>query len=107
MVDLDELERLAREATPGPWFSDLDPVGTREMVTYRPDGETDYDICNCSTGPKFADRHFIAAANPAVILEFVAEVRRLRADNERLYDGGCNCKDCRTGLYSGRHPADD
>ena len=72
-IDVDELERLAKAATPGPW-------------TTKPDDDQRKHLLCTETGAWFgvveasprnaADAAFIAAANPAVVLELV---RRLRA----------------------------
>jgi hypothetical protein len=75
MTDLDELERLAKAATPGPW-------------EYR---EADGSAAVCHRGgwveailpgspQENSDAAYCAAANPATILALTAEVRRLRAD---------------------------
>lgn len=80
MVDIDELERLALAATPGPWWQNPD-AGNQVCL-----GDVNgIDICFVA-GPgddwSEANQAFIAAANPAVILGLVAEVRRLRAAKE-------------------------
>ena len=86
-IDLDALEAAALAATPGPWiacgpsFGELKPRYLNEVMADRDeDGEEfGYTICEfpqlleeeCS-----ADMNYIAAANPAVVLELI---RRLRA----------------------------
>lgn len=84
-VDIDELERLAKEATPGPWrhcgASDgrcscglVWSIAADLPIAAATDGSDDW-----SKG-RWQDQHYIAAANPQVVFDLVAEVRRLRAD---------------------------
>ena len=89
-LDLNELERLAEAATQGPWiacgpsFGAALPKYLNEVVVDNPDSEEDgIEICQSPTGlekESSRDMEFIAAANPAVVLELV---RRLR-EAERL-----------------------
>lgn len=64
MPDLDELERLAKAATPGPWRK-----GRFDSVV---DGEGFLVAGDCP------DHDFIAACQPQAILALIEEVRRLR-----------------------------
>ena len=83
-IDLDALEKLADEATPGPWndsghsIDDFDAECMMRMewiVNGTPaDGEEDAINANYR-----ADAAFIAAANPTTIKALIAEVRNLRA----------------------------
>ena len=62
-MNIEELKRLAEAATPGPWSS-------------HPNGY--YGVHSntgtiCSTGEKIADALYIAAANPAAILELIRQ----------------------------------
>jgi hypothetical protein len=68
MTDYAELERLAREATPGPWVLDGGYVRVLGVIQV-----------GCA---KEADAAYIAAASPDVILALLAERRALR----KLYD---------------------
>lgn len=82
-VDLDELEALAKVATPGPWglylgaawqvITDAPDWEQREVATTGPDG---------STGSE-DDAAFIAAADPSTVIALIAELRqeRERADD--------------------------
>jgi hypothetical protein len=94
---LDDLEALAKAATPGPWVVELDQYDKDEdepfvMGVYGPvmEGESArYNgrprIIETDCGhypPEIHDAAFIAAANPAAILSLVAEVRRLRLSDE-------------------------
>lgn len=89
-IDLDELERLAKAATPGPWiacgpsFGEAAPKYLNEVVVDNPeDDENDgIEVCRapvCLEDAVSADMEFIGTANPATVLELV---RRLRAAEE-------------------------
>lgn len=77
MSKYDELKRLAEAATPGPWSYDGSYI-----CPARVEGETTY----VESWSALADSHqmenvrYIAAANPAAILELIAEVDRLAAE---------------------------
>lgn len=98
---LADLERLARAATPGPWFCDASNVGcwVSRGTSHRDRGESVTDEVS------FPDGAFIAAADPLAVLAMVAEVRRLRAEVAaerercaavvgRLAEPGCGCGEC-------------
>lgn len=57
MIDLDKLEQLAKAATPGPWID----------FQHRQEDKAESVVAE-----------FISAANPAAIMELIAEIRRLR-----------------------------
>lgn len=86
-IDLDALEKLADEATPGPWEPvSLSGYGSPFSIrmAYQSDNpnasKTHYGIQSVRTR---GDAHFIAAANPATIKALIAELkeaRRLLAD---------------------------
>ena len=80
-LDLNELERLAKSATPGPWNrQDFYSSGNR----YGVDGFDGNCVCT-SFGPGCSgDFDFIAAANPAVVLELVRRLRDAEKDAARL-----------------------
>lgn len=78
-IDLDTLEFRAVVATPGPWKT----VDARAMSIYDEirgaDGEriaTTYSTRNPFDQAE-ANAAFIAAANPTVVLELIAELRRV------------------------------
>lgn len=87
---IEKMKALALAATPGPWQwwssnsvkrvtgADGRDGGVLHAYSFR-DGA---DIA-CSP----SDQAFIAAANPAAVLELIAEVERLRAEVERLENG--------------------
>lgn len=89
MIDLEELERLAKAATPGPWeASDYGSYDGQSEAWYVDTTSKQADIYSDEGGIAAnhwdADRgkhdmQFVAAANPATILALTAEVRRLRA----------------------------
>lgn len=66
-MNLDELEKLAQAATPGPWSYIRDIViGDRSKILESLNDSVD-------------DARFVAAANPATIIEMIAEIRELRS----------------------------
>ena len=74
-IDIEELKRLAEDATPGPWVAAIST-------------NMDNKVCHsfggiCQTGKDIGDAIFIAAANPAAILELIAERDKLLARAEK------------------------
>jgi len=78
-AELDALEAAAKSATPGPWKA----VGQCVADSDR------YVLANCNTnfskGQVVSNAAYIAAANPAAILELIAELRQARAIVEASY----------------------
>ena len=81
-IDLDALEKLADEATPGEWEPvSLSGYGSPFSIrmAYHSDNpnasKTHYGIQSVRTR---GDAHFIAAANPATIKALIAELREAR-----------------------------
>lgn len=77
MIDLDKLEEMAKAATPGPWVRG--PYGWVYVT-----GADTYAVACCATksGPmrnSNANEDFIAAANPAAVLEMVDLIRKQEA----------------------------
>jgi hypothetical protein len=75
-VNLQKLKRLALAATQGPWtrLKDGKPgIGARENYIESKDALITYGRLSD------ADATYIAAANPVVILELVAEIEKLQA----------------------------
>lgn len=100
-LDLDKLEALARAATPGPWiFSKYGSVM---------DGEKIFEIVPADTMQE--DRAYIAAANPAAVLNLIALARRAAqpADTERckcgMTFGDCIVTSCENGADTGLRAA--
>jgi hypothetical protein len=86
-INLDELERLAKAAAPGPWcdrgFGSIQPESGGSLVAVT--------VTKGGCLPDYVENSaYIAAANPAAILELIADVRRLR-----------NLLACRPALNSG------
>lgn len=91
-IDLDQLEALAKAATPGPW-EDLSnhPYHLHGTINK---GEKHIAGCSWFETPReeqcvtvkeaLANAAYIAAANPATVFELVAEVRRHRKSMTRL-----------------------
>lgn len=88
MVDIEELERLAKAATPGPWAVDEECLERHERLYVAKGSEGNllgrilevFENCLVRGKQRVANAEYIAAANPAAILELVAEVRQLRED---------------------------
>lgn len=80
-AELSALEAAAKAATPGPWRHP-----GRALVVSRM-SEDEPLVCDCiseqfAQAPKNAA--FIAAANPAAILELIAEMRQTRRERDWL-----------------------
>lgn len=80
-MDLDELERLALAATPGPWHADKYGIAGDEDFT-TPVVSWDYAWCECAD--EEANKPYIAAASPDVLLALIARVRAAEAERDRL-----------------------
>lgn len=87
--DLEALEILADEATPGPWEPmSISGYGSPFSIrmAYQSDNpnasKTHYGIQSVRTR---GDAHFIAAANPATIKALTAELKEARALLERTW----------------------
>jgi len=88
MTDLDALEKLADEATPGPWIADI--TSARSYASVRrasgpPTRTGRAAIVRLQTALNSqraeeakADAAFIAAANPATIKALIAELKEAR-----------------------------
>lgn len=80
MVNLDELQKLAEQATPGPW------------VFHFATGEYPATFANVRGEPtvipnSFSDAQFIAAFNPRTALSLITELRKLRDVNGVMKKG--------------------
>lgn len=88
VIDLDALEKLADEATPGPWIVQ-DGCSWRRIGTRHGDGDvlcpTNHhrdnhpDLTAGRGHDTYANLNFIAAANPATIKALIAELKALQA----------------------------
>ena len=81
MTDLAELKALAEAATPGPWSYDGSYVCPARVEAGTTFVETWRSVADCHQ-PE--NTQFIAAANPAVVLELIAENERLREAHEQV-----------------------
>lgn len=75
-LNLDEIERLARAATPGPWATVAGPlnmhVSSRSGFVIGSEGMASY-------GQDVSNAAHIAAANPATVLALIARLRAAEA----------------------------
>ena len=82
-MNIEELKRLAEAATPGPWVSH--PKGYYGAVCRADD---QYDLVAVTHGQRrnnvLANEAYIAAANPAAVLELIAEVERVTKQRDEL-----------------------
>lgn len=93
MIDLNELERLLAEATPGPWaFDSYSTVHSAPRIQeYEFDESVEPDVCkmprtghgDLGTVQGAKDAELIVAAVNA-LPNLIRELRELRADRERL-----------------------
>lgn len=84
MTDINELEALARKATPGPWM--LDGMGEDEpeinywahrfIGTAEPNESGTHEIIATSEDGHGANAEYIAAADPPTVLALIADLRR-------------------------------
>lgn len=90
MTDTNELRRLAQRATPGPWEAEgqggIQMDGTRDAYVIYSEG-----VRSIASVRLISDRQargntaaYIAAANPATVLELLDELDRLRIEVARL-----------------------
>ncbi len=73
-MNIDELEQLAKLATPGPWQSGSDWIETTGDDAF--DGDLLIRVAMNSRACS-GDLQYIAAANPETILAMIAELREL------------------------------
>ena len=79
-AELKALEAAAKAATPGPWVVDsLDGCS----VFYH-DAEGIHHLIACCYDAQSKDAAYIAAANPAAVLELIAELRQAKAEKDWL-----------------------
>lgn len=80
-MNLEELERLAKEASSGPWVNEAEYSKPRVFNSYG---------LSIAENMRKKDSIYIAAANPQVILEMIQVIKFFKA----LYNP---CKHCMTG----------
>lgn len=95
-MNITELKELAEKATPGPWLHEKENVHTGGVCSVNQGGEPWFEVWspNWMDAPaqnNEADAAYIAAANPAAILELITqledaqgEIRALRATEAGL-----------------------
>lgn len=88
MIDLEELKRLALAATPGPWAAIYRTGWQNAKIVREGEHVNSGPICKVpehsrSDGKPLETLLFIVAANPAVVLELIAEIERLQVDAKR------------------------
>ena len=82
-MKIEELKLLAEAATPGPWVSH--PKGYYGAVCRADD---QYDLVAVTHGQRrnnvLANEAYIAAANPAAVLQLISEVERVTKQRDEL-----------------------
>ena len=93
-AELSALESLARAATPGPW--DCDALSTVRSMNndYRGVGIVYCAIDSTGRVPTINNAAYIAAANPATVLELIAELRQVKAERDWLANNLENIISC-------------
>lgn len=98
-MNITELKALAEKATPGPWLHEKENVHAGGVCSVNQGGEPWFEVWspNWMDAPaqnNEADAAYIAAANPAAILELIAahedaqgEIRALRERVKALEEG--------------------
>lgn len=83
-MNFDELEKLAKAATPGPWEAFF-MFGSDDLPAeiLAGDGTSVCTVDENAVNPT-PNFRFIAAANPQTVLELIASLRSARAENARL-----------------------
>lgn len=81
-----ELEKLARAATGGDWRAHITTKRSPEIYTNIPPPNTPNPLI-AGTILRKADARFIAAANPATVLDLLATIARLEAERDDLRAG--------------------
>ena len=107
MIDYSELKMLAEKATPGPWHVDSHGMTMTSMESFKTvfNHPTDRpavrheETGNLSSWRNDWDASFIATANPAAVLELIAELEVLREENSKLNSDNKSMR----GLIRKRH----
>ena len=108
-MNINDLEELAKAATPGPWWIDshghtmISEVG-KHRVVFTTDHRMGPAVRHESTGnlshwPNDWDASYIAAANPSAIIELIAAYREAVAAIRNTLNGAdTSRRDCRSAL---------
>lgn len=93
-IDLDELERKARAATPGPWAVETRRLGEGlgfEHFVRQAEASPPYPAHGIATACQWSDdgpdAAFIAAASPDIVLALIARVHSLENALTEALDG--------------------
>ena len=81
---IDDLERKAKAATPGPWEAKKARKSDNHMITARSEHGRVWIANTAFPVDPTADAEFIAAANPATILRLIEELRRTKSGARTL-----------------------
>ena len=92
IIDLPKLERLAREATPGPWRRGTS-TGDDKSSVFHDDGF----VAECYWK---ADAEYVAAASPDAVLELITEHRELRQRPRQFAEEHLNEMHARPGMWA-------
>lgn len=85
MSDYTDLKKKAEAATPGPWVADNSRHEGSVNASDRHIGMVSmYAEKREDIQQNFANQEFIAAANPAAVLDLIAEIGRLKQENRLL-----------------------
>ena len=104
MIDINDIERKAKAATPGPWSADTGEPG--DAVVWGPGednlitniGPSRVNQCWVAFDGEKEDCEFIAAANPAAVLALVSLLREAEnllsdsADYNESWDHSDKCR---------------
>lgn len=93
-MDIEKLEELAKDATPGPWWIDSHGHAMVEQnnfeVVFTHDDSLRPAVRHQSTGNlshwrNDCDATYIASINPSVLLELIAHIRSIESDRDALH----------------------
>lgn len=91
-MNLDELEALAKAATPGPWRMETGAQPFHEILGSVLVGPVDFDdLCDDQRMISLPNAAFIAAANPATVLVLIARLHATEALVERAWRESVRC----------------
>lgn len=86
MIDLDQLEAMAKAATPGPWRTgECGNVDCWCRLVLAPSASDEENCVVPSGSIEARDAAFVSAANPAVVLELITQIRELQRICQESY----------------------